>query len=157
MPARLGIDTGGTFTDLAALDEDTGRVTVVKRPSTPDDPSRAILEAMRQSAVASEEIARFVLGTTVVINLLLQRRGARVLYVTSEGFEDVPFLQRINRRFHYDLKWGRPLPLVRRRDCIGVLERVNYRGEVGTRPGGVGFAGAGDDDPSPPKRCPRHF
>ena len=86
MPARLGIDTGGTFTDLVALDEDTGRVTVVKRPSTPDDPSRAILEAMRQSAVASEEIARFVLGTTVVINLLLQRRGARVLYVTSEGF-----------------------------------------------------------------------
>ena len=120
MPARIGVDTGGTFTDLVELDEETGAVSVVKRPSTPDDPGRAILEALRHSAVEPDQIARFVLGTTVVLNSLLQRDGARVLYVTSEGFEDIPFLQRINRRFHYDLKWVRPLPLVRRRDCIGV-------------------------------------
>ncbi len=130
MPARIGVDTGGTFTDLVELDEETGAVSVIKRPSTPDDPGRAILEALRHSAVEPDQIARFVLGTTVVLNSLLQRNGARVLYVTSEGFEDIPFLQRINRRFHYDLKWVRPLPLVRRRDCIGVPERVNYRGEV---------------------------
>ncbi len=130
MPARIGVDTGGTFTDLVELDEETGAVFVVKCPSTPDDPSRAILEALRQSHVDPAQIARFVLGTTVVLNSLLQRSGARVLYVTSAGFADVPFLQRINRRFHYDLKWVRPLPLVRRRDCIGVPERVNYRGEI---------------------------
>ena len=130
MPARIGIDTGGTFTDLVELDEETGRVSVVKRPSTPDDPSRAILEALRQSGVEPDRIVRFVLGTTVVINALLQRGGARVLYVTSEGFEDIPFLQRINRKFHYDLNWVRPLPLVHRRDCIGVPERVNYQGKV---------------------------
>ena len=130
MPVRLGIDTGGTFTDLVALDEESGAVSVIKRPSTPDDPSRAILEALRYSAVDPGDIFRLVLGTTVAINSLLQRRGARVIYVTSEGFEDIPFLQRINRRFHYDLNWVRPLPLVRRQDCLGVPERIDYRGNV---------------------------
>lgn len=130
MSMRIGIDTGGTFTDLVELNDDTGELTVVKCPSTPDDPSRAILQALRQSKFEPEHISQFVLGTTVVINALLQRNGARVLYVTSAGFEDVPFLQRINRRFHYDLNWVRPLPLVRRRDCIGIPERVNYLGQV---------------------------
>ncbi|HJN40449.1 MAG TPA: hydantoinase/oxoprolinase family protein, partial [Chloroflexota bacterium] len=130
MPVRLGIDTGGTFTDLVALDEDSGAIAVVKRSSTPDDPSRAILLALRHADVDSAAIARLVLGTTVAINSLLQRQGARVIYIASEGFEDIPFLQRINRRFHYDLKWVRPLPLVRRRDCLGVPERMDYRGNI---------------------------
>lgn len=130
MSMRIGIDTGGTFTDLVEVNDDTGELTVVKCPSTPDDPSRAILQALRQSKFEPEHISQFVLGTTVVINALLQRNGARVLYITSAGFEDVPFLQRINRRFHYDLNWVRPLPLVRRRDCIGIPERVNYLGQV---------------------------
>ena len=129
---RIGIDTGGTFTDLVVMDEATGRIDVVKLPSTPDEPSRAILAALEQAGVAPALATYLVLGTTVAVNALLQRRGARVLYITTNGFEDVPFLQRVDRRFHYDLDWERPLPLVARRDCLGVRERVDYRGQTVT-------------------------
>ena len=130
MAIRIGIDTGGTFTDLVALDEDSGDVMVVKRPSTPEAPSDAIFDALEHSRIPADEIGYFVLGTTVGVNALLQRKGARVLYVTTAGFEDVPFLQRVDRKFHYDLDWERPQPLVERRDCLGVIERLDYTGAV---------------------------
>lgn len=130
MGFRIGIDTGGTFTDLVVMDEDSGQVEVVKLPSTPDEPSRAILAALEQAGVDPALASYLVLGTTVAVNALLQRRGARVLYITTEGFEDIPFLQRVSRKFHYDLDWERPLPLVVRRDCLGVRERVDYKGEI---------------------------
>ena len=132
MGVRIGIDTGGTFTDLVVMDEATGQVDVVKLPSTPDEPSRAILAALEQAGVDPALATYLVLGTTVAVNALLQRRGARVLYITTEGFEDVPFLQRVDRKFHYDLDWERPLPLVARRDCLGVRERIDYRGQTVT-------------------------
>ena len=130
MGVRIGIDTGGTFTDLVLMDEATGTVKVVKQPSTPDDPSRAIFQALEKSKASSTDISGFCLGTTVAVNALLQRRGARVLYIATEGFQDVPFLQRIDRKFHYDLDWERPRPLVNRRDCLGVAERVDYQGDI---------------------------
>ena len=114
------------------MDEATGQVDVVKLPSTPDEPSRAILAALEQAGVDPAQATYLVLGTTVAANALLQRRGARVLYITTEGFEDVPFLQRVDRKFHYDLDWERPLPLVARRDCLGVRERIDYRGQTVT-------------------------
>jgi N-methylhydantoinase A len=129
---RIGIDTGGTFTDLVVMDEATGQVEVVKLPSTPDEPSRAILAALEQAGIDPAGATYLVLGTTVAVNALLQRRGARVLYITTNGFEDVPFLQRVDRKFHYDLDWERPLPLVARRDCLGIEERVDYRGATVT-------------------------
>ena len=130
MHVRIGIDTGGTFTDLVAMDGRTGKVTVIKRPSTPDDPSEAILDALARADVRPADIGYLVLGTTVAVNCLLQRAGTRVIYLGTAGMEDIPFLQRISRKFHYDLSWERPLPLVRRSDCLGVKERVDYRGEV---------------------------
>ena len=130
MGVRIGIDTGGTFTDLVLLDEATGTVQVVKQPSTPDDPSRAIFQALEKSKASSTDISGLSLGTTVAVNALLQRRGARVLYIATEGFQDIPFLQRIDRKFHYDLDWERPRPLVNRRDCLGVAERVDYQGDI---------------------------
>jgi len=136
---RIGIDTGGTFTDLVVMDESTGGVDVVKLPSTPDEPSRAILAALEQAGVDPARATYLVLGTTVAVNALLQRRGARVLYITTEGFEDVPFLQRVDRKFHYDLDWERPLPLVARRDCLGIRERIDYRGETVTPLTGKGI------------------
>ncbi len=126
------------------MDENSGEISVVKRPSTPAEPSDAIFDALGHADVAAEHISYFVLGTTVGVNSLLQRKGARVLYVTTAGFEDVPFLQRVDRKFHYDLNWERPLPLVHRHDCVGVAERVDYRGEVVDALSDEGLAALGD-------------
>ena len=116
-PLALGIDTGGTFTDLVALGVD-GSVRVAKAPSTPDAPLGALLRVLDKAALAGDAIERIVHGTTVATNTVLQRRGAEVLYVTTAGFEDIPFIQRINRKSEYDLHWRKPRPLVRRRNCL---------------------------------------
>ena len=127
---RVGVDTGGTFTDLVAMDVRTGHVQVHKRPSTPAQPSDAIFKCIEQMDAPASRISYLVVGTTVAINSIHQRNGARVIYVTTRGFEDIPFLQRTNRRFHYDLQWSSPTPLVLRRDSVGVPERIDYQGEV---------------------------
>ena len=132
MAFRIGIDTGGTFTDLIGLDEVSGDLVVAKTPSTPAEPVLAIVNALRASGVENAEIAFLILGTTVATNALLQRRGAEVIFLTTEGFQDVPFIQRMNRRYHYSLVWTKPQPLVKHRDCLGVAERLNYRGQVVT-------------------------
>jgi N-methylhydantoinase A len=71
-----------------------------------------------------------VLGTTLGLNALLQRKGARVIFVTTAGFEDVLFIQRMNRRYHYSFEWVKPKPLAERRDCLGVQERLDAQGRV---------------------------
>ena len=76
------------------------------------------------------EIAFFVLGTTIATNCLLERKGQRTLYLTTAGFEDVPFIQRIDRKSLFDLQWQKSIPYVRRSDCLGVAERVAQDGEV---------------------------
>ena len=130
MSFRVGIDIGGTFTDLFGLDEESGEFVHRKRPSTPDRPEQAVFDVMSQSGLDMDSISFLVLGTTISTNALLQRRGARVLYLTTAGFEDVPYIQRINRKYHYDLAWIKPAPFVARRDCFGVAERIGKHGEV---------------------------
>src|SRR5258707_11483976 len=130
MGVRIGIDTGGTFTDLIGLDEATGMLVFGKTPSTPSDPVQAITDALDISGVGRDTIEFLVLGTTIATNALLQRRGAEVIFLTTQGFEDVPYIQRMNRRYHYSLEWTKPKPLVKRRDSIGVPERLGYRGEI---------------------------
>ena len=125
----LGIDTGGTFTDLVALGAD-GSVRVAKAPSTPEAPLGALLSVLDKAALPGAAIERIVHGTTVATNAVLQRRGAEVLYLTTAGFEDIPFIQRINRKSEYDLHWLKPRPLVRRRNCLAVAERIDAQGEV---------------------------
>ncbi len=125
----VGIDTGGTFTDLVADDRVTGGLRVIKVPSTPSTPARAVLESIDELA-AAQEVERIVIGSTIAINAILQRRGADVIYLTTAGFEDIPYIQRINRRHLYDLQWQKGEPLVRRARTVGVRERVDYRGEI---------------------------
>ena len=127
---RSGIDTGGTFTDLVALDEVTRDLVVSKWPSSPHNPEEALVGVVRESMLPPEAFSSLVLGTTVAANALLQRSGARVLFVTTKGFRDVPFIQRINRRYHYFLEWTKPKPLVDRSDCLELDERVNHKGTV---------------------------
>jgi N-methylhydantoinase A len=129
MGIRVGIDTGGTFTDLVAVDDD-GRSFLAKVPSDPADPVATVAAALREASIDPREIESVVVGTTIGINAVLTRRGARVLYLTTRGFEDIPYIQRINRKHHYDFHWRKPTPLVRRRDCLGVTERVDEAGKV---------------------------
>ena len=86
---RVGIDTGGTFTDLIALEPLSGEIRVEKQPSTPAEPELAVRESIRRSGLLSRDIEHAVLGTTIGTNALLERRGARVIYLTTEGFQDI--------------------------------------------------------------------
>ena len=130
MSVRCGIDTGGTFTDFVAVDEASGELITSKCPSSHDNPVEAIVGVVRQSGLPPESVYFLILGTTVATNALIQRKGAHVLYVTTQGFEDILFIQRMNRRYHYSYEWTKPLPFVEMRDCIGVRERIDAKGEV---------------------------
>jgi N-methylhydantoinase A/oxoprolinase/acetone carboxylase beta subunit/N-methylhydantoinase B/oxoprolinase/acetone carboxylase alpha subunit len=130
VPYRVGIDTGGTFTDIVLVDDATGGIETAKIESTPSDPGLAVLRGLREFRKPPESIASIVLGTTITTNAVLQRKGARVLYITTRGFEDIPHLQRADKPDPYDLQWEKPQPLVRRRDCIGIAERIASDGSV---------------------------
>jgi len=123
----LGIDTGGTFTDFVLVDEDRGAITTAKVPSTPSDPAAAIAAGLaRLDGV--ERVDRVVIGTTVATNAVLERRGPTIIYVTNRGFEDVPFIGRMDKARIYDLHWQKPKPLVRRRHCFGIGGRLDSHG-----------------------------
>ena len=96
---RVGVDTGGTFTDLLVLRE--GKLQAMKVPSTPDDPSRAVLEGLRRLGVDAVELVH---GTTVGTNAVLQRQGARTALVTNRGFRDLLEIGRHDRPGLYDLE-----------------------------------------------------
>ncbi|MCA1626580.1 MAG: hydantoinase/oxoprolinase family protein, partial [Acidobacteria bacterium] len=128
---RVGVDTGGTFTDFVF--QKRGRLEIFKVASTPDDPARAIVGGLRRIAEdAGVHLAEIevVHGTTVGTNALLERRGARVGLVTTAGFEDVLEIGRQARPRLYDLDAVKPEPLVPRRLRLGVRERVAAFGEV---------------------------
>jgi N-methylhydantoinase A len=127
----VGIDTGGTFTDMVVLNPETGRVDSLKTSSTPGTPGLAIVNALDEGGVDASGVETFTHGTTVGTNALIERTGCRVAFVTTAGFEDTPFIQRINRKVLYDLRWTKPEPLVAsRRLCLGLDERLDADGAV---------------------------
>ena len=117
----VGIDVGGTFTDLVAVDA-TGAVTTEKVPSTPSDQSDAVARALE--LLADAPVSRFVHGTTVATNMLLERAGARVALVATHGFTDILYLARQDRASLYDLARHHPPPLVARDHTVGAHERL---------------------------------
>ncbi len=123
----LGIDTGGTFTDFIFLSN--GKVLVHKVLSTPDNPARAILEGLRAIVKGSETVS-VTYGTTVATNALIERKGARVAFITTKGFEDLIEIGRQNRPELYSLEPQKPIPLVPRSLRIGVAERILASGQV---------------------------
>ena len=128
-PFRLGVDTGGTFTDFVRLGPDG--LVVHKRRTTPDDPARAILEGIQElTADSREQNVEVVHGSTVATNAVLERKGARVSLVTTAGFEDVIRIGRQTRPALYDIFVPLPRPIVDEELTIGVRERLDASGAV---------------------------
>ncbi len=125
---RLGVDVGGTFTDLVALAD--GTLVTAKVPSTPGDQSEGVMNAIETSEVEAGAVTALAHGMTVATNALLERRGARMALVTTEGFRDVLEIARQNRPSLYDLGADRPPPLVPRELRFTVEERMGPEGEV---------------------------
>ncbi|MEZ5815639.1 MAG: hydantoinase/oxoprolinase family protein [Hyphomicrobiaceae bacterium] len=130
----VGVDVGGTFTDLFAFEPESQRIVVHKVPSTPADPSEAIVAGLEDLAqrhgVELGAMARFGHGTTVATNALIQRRGGRLALVTTKGFRDLLEIGRQIRPKVYDIQTDYPPPLVPRERRLEITERVGSRGEV---------------------------
>ncbi|MGE0753500.1 MAG: hydantoinase/oxoprolinase N-terminal domain-containing protein, partial [Variibacter sp.] len=131
---RVGVDSGGTFTDVCLFDDSTGDLSVWKISSTPDDPSRAIAQGVAEVAeragIAPSGVAYFGHGTTVGTNALIQHRGAPTGVITTDGFRDLLEIGRQKRPELYDLQADKP-PLLSSRDMRWeIRERVRHDGTV---------------------------
>ncbi|MGH7907700.1 MAG: hydantoinase/oxoprolinase family protein [Candidatus Binataceae bacterium] len=129
-PVLVGVDTGGTFTDLVALAD--GRIRVHKVLSTPDDPARAVIAGIRE-LLGSAPPAMVTYSTTVATNALLEKKGARIALFTNAGFEDLIEIGRQNRIELYALAPKRPEPLVARTMRFGIAERTLFDGTIARR------------------------
>ena len=123
---RIGIDSGGTFTDFVVLHED-GKLESFKLRSNPASPASVILAGLARIAAEHAEVVH---GSTVATNALLERKGAKTAFVTTRGFEDIIAIGRQNRPELYNLMPALPVPLVPRELCFGVSERVLFDGTV---------------------------
>jgi N-methylhydantoinase A len=128
----LGVDVGGTFTDLVLFDLAAGKLQVLKTPSTPHNQSEGILAGIKQLGVEASKLERMVHGTTVATNTALERDGARLAILVTAGHKDVLVVGRGNRMAMYNIKAPPMRPLVPRSQCIEVRERLRVDGSVVT-------------------------
>ncbi|NPV70027.1 MAG: hydantoinase/oxoprolinase family protein [Firmicutes bacterium] len=127
---RVAMDIGGTFTDFVLYDEETGEYRTGKVSTTPRDLSIGVLEGLIQLTKDFSAIDFCVHGTTSGLNAFLERKGARVALIATEGFRDVYEIARGNRPDMYNLQYQKPQALVRRRDVFQIKERVLFNGTV---------------------------
>lgn len=127
---RVSVDVGGTFTDIILLDEERGTFRLEKTETTPHDPSVGVLAGFRKAGVDPAAVRYFIHGTTLGLNALITRTGAKVAIVTTEGFRDVFLLGRTSREVMYDFKYRKPPSLVPRHLIFEVPERMNCEGQV---------------------------
>src|SRR5260221_2533996 len=127
---RVGVEVGGTFTDLVAVED--GNVVVTKVPSTPKSPDTGAFGALTASGSDLPRIEDLGPGSTVATNAVLERKGAAVAFIATAGFRDLLFMQRHDRRNIYDLFYAKPAPPVRRKDCFEAAERLRADGTVET-------------------------
>jgi len=119
---RVGVEVGGTFTDLVAFDGD--RIIVTKVPSTPASPDIGAYNAIEAAGLAFDRIEDLAHGSTVATNAVLERKGAKVAFLVTRGFRDLLSLQRHDRRSIYDLFYRKPEPVIARRDTFEIGERM---------------------------------
>src|SRR5262245_25571405 len=131
---RIGLDVGGTFTDLFMLDETSGAVYEHKLPSTPEQPALAPLkglaELLGKARARGADVAFMGIGTTVATNALLERKGAPTGLITTSGFRDLMEIARQKRPHTFDLHVSKPAPLVPREWRREAVERVAWDGAV---------------------------
>jgi N-methylhydantoinase A len=125
---RVGVEVGGTFTDLVAIHG--GRIRIAKVPSTPAAPDEGALAAIESAGIPLGEVRDLVHGSTVATNAILERRGAVIAVVVTKGFRDILLLQRHNRKRIYDLFYQKPVPVAGRADTFEVPERIGPDGSV---------------------------
>ena len=132
----IGVDIGGTFTDVVLAESISHRLFTAKTLTTPDSPGQAVISAMRdalgQAQATPADIQRVVHATTLATNLILERKGSRVAYVTTKGFGDLFVIgkERVVGADRYNMLLEKSPPLVSRRLTLEVEERVNRLGEV---------------------------
>ena len=131
---RVGVDVGGTNTDICAINEETGELMVYKLPSTVHDQSAAVVNGVqviqKEYGFAGEEISRFMHGTTVATNAILEARGAKTGLITTGGFRDLLEIGRQKRPDLYDLQRDKVKTLVTRDNRYEISERMNYKGDI---------------------------
>src|SRR5262245_10094982 len=129
---RLAVDIGGTFTDIAIFDERTGKLAFAKVLSTPRHLVEGISAGVEKTGIAYADVGLFLHGSTIAINTILERTGARTALITTEGFRDVYEIGRINRPDAYNLFFQKHEPLVERALRFEARERVLSDGEIET-------------------------
>ena len=131
---RVGVDVGGTFTDVVLVEETTGEILLAKVATVPSDPSQGCIngleKALRNHALDPAQIAFTVHGTTIATNTIIEGKGAKAALITSEGFRDVLEIAYQPRPKLYDIFYDKPKPLIPRYLCRGVPERISADGEV---------------------------
>src|SRR5262245_37249905 len=141
---RVGVDIGGTFTDLILVDDQTGELTVGKMLTTPADPSQAVADvladALERGQAPAEQVNNVIHGTTLVTNAIIERKGAQTALLTTRGFRDAYEIAREHRYDLYDLFLEMPEPLVPRYLRLEVDERVYADGSVAQTPNEEGVA-----------------
>jgi N-methylhydantoinase A len=137
MAWRIGVDSGGTFTDVCLFEDASGRVEVWKVSSTPDDPSRGIAQGFEEGVgrvgLEPADVGYFGHGTTVATNALIQHKGVKTGLITTEGFRDLLEIGRQKRPDLYDLQVDKPPVLVARDLRLEVPERLRHDGTVETK------------------------
>jgi N-methylhydantoinase A len=128
LATRCAVDIGGTFTDLVYLDEQSRDLGLAKSSTTPGRFEQGVMNVIGQAELG--DVAFLAHGTTVIINAVTERKGARTALMTTKGFRDVLEIQRSNRPDLYNLTYVKPRPFVPRRLRLEVSERMSYRGEV---------------------------
>lgn len=125
---RVGVEVGGTFTDLVLIED--GKLRVAKVPSTPKNPDKGALNAIDAAGISPSSIEDLVHGSTVATNAVLERKGAKVCFFVTQGTRDVLLLQRHDKRSIYDLHYRKPEPVASRRDTFEIPERMDADGNV---------------------------
>ena len=121
---RVAVDIGGTFTDVVVFDEANGSLSLAKALSTPAELARGVLEGLHKAAVRFTDVSTLIHGSTVVVNAIIERKGAKTALVTTKGFRDVYEIGRINRPESFNPRFRKHRPLVPREDIFEVTERM---------------------------------